>query len=218
MRKLIRRPSPAMIVSLIALFVALGGTGYAVTALPKNSVGEKQVRKAAVTSPKIRDGAVRSRDIADSTIIGRDVRAGTLGGREIDESKLATVPRASAADALGGLTADQLKDHCPAGTIASGDACFEATVRPAQSYGIANAMCKVAGRRLATYAELVNFLDPQQPIAPGGEITADVSESSTTAGQLVAVVLLDNTGSTFEFIDATGNVQRQFRCAATPRN
>ena len=34
-----RAPSPALMVSLVALAVALGGTGYAVTQLPRNSVG-----------------------------------------------------------------------------------------------------------------------------------------------------------------------------------
>jgi hypothetical protein len=38
-----RRPSPAVVISLIALFVALGGTSYAVVTLPKNSVGSAQV-------------------------------------------------------------------------------------------------------------------------------------------------------------------------------
>ena len=40
-----RRPSPAIVISLVALFVALGGTGYsAVSKLaPKNSVGSAQV-------------------------------------------------------------------------------------------------------------------------------------------------------------------------------
>jgi hypothetical protein len=37
------RPSPTAIISLIALFVALGGTSYAVAKLPKNSVGSAQV-------------------------------------------------------------------------------------------------------------------------------------------------------------------------------
>ena len=32
-----------MTISLIALFVALGGTGYAAVALPRNSVGSAQV-------------------------------------------------------------------------------------------------------------------------------------------------------------------------------
>ncbi len=38
-----RRPRPAMIVALIALFVALGGSGYAAFAVPRNSVGSAQV-------------------------------------------------------------------------------------------------------------------------------------------------------------------------------
>src|SRR5438034_384019 len=40
-----RRPSPAMVVALIGLFVALGGSSYAAvrTVLPKNSVGSAQV-------------------------------------------------------------------------------------------------------------------------------------------------------------------------------
>jgi rare lipoprotein A len=39
-----KRPSPSLAVSLAALVVALGGTGYAVTQLPKNSVGTAQIK------------------------------------------------------------------------------------------------------------------------------------------------------------------------------
>ena len=43
MKRLLRhRPSPAMVVSLLALTVALGGTGYAAIVLPANSVGTTQ--------------------------------------------------------------------------------------------------------------------------------------------------------------------------------
>ena len=38
-----RRPAPATVIALVALFVALGGTGYAALAIPKNSVGSAQV-------------------------------------------------------------------------------------------------------------------------------------------------------------------------------
>jgi hypothetical protein len=48
-----RAPSPAFVISLIALFVALGGTTYAATSLPKNSVGTKQLKNGAVTRKKI---------------------------------------------------------------------------------------------------------------------------------------------------------------------
>ena len=51
-------PSPALVISLLALFVALGGTSYAaITALPKNSVGTKQIKNGAVTAKKISPSA-----------------------------------------------------------------------------------------------------------------------------------------------------------------
>ena len=43
------RPSPALVVSVIALSVALGGTSYAAIVLPANSVGTRQIKKNAVT-------------------------------------------------------------------------------------------------------------------------------------------------------------------------
>ena len=40
------RPTPAMIVAVIALVAALGGTSYAAVSMAKNSVGTKQIRRA----------------------------------------------------------------------------------------------------------------------------------------------------------------------------
>jgi hypothetical protein len=45
---------------LIALFIALGGTSYAATQLPPNSVGTTQIRARAVTGAKIHNGAITS--------------------------------------------------------------------------------------------------------------------------------------------------------------
>jgi hypothetical protein len=57
-----------MLVALISLFVALGGTGYAATRLlPRNSVGEHQLRNSAVTGSKIRPRTIQLSDIATST-------------------------------------------------------------------------------------------------------------------------------------------------------
>jgi hypothetical protein len=58
-RKLLsRRPSPAIAISSVALFLSLGGVGYAATSLPANSVGSYQLRPGAVTYTKIQPGAV----------------------------------------------------------------------------------------------------------------------------------------------------------------
>lgn len=51
--KRMAKPSPALVISIVALFVALGGTAYAATSLPRNSVGTAQLRKGAVTKTKI---------------------------------------------------------------------------------------------------------------------------------------------------------------------
>src|SRR5947209_16093343 len=54
------RLSPALVISLIALFVALGGTSYAAVALkiPKNSVGTPQLKNGAVTAGKLNASAI----------------------------------------------------------------------------------------------------------------------------------------------------------------
>jgi hypothetical protein len=57
-----KTPSPALAVSLAALAVALGGTGYAVTQLPKNSVGTAQIKNNAVTGAKVKAGSLDASD------------------------------------------------------------------------------------------------------------------------------------------------------------
>ena len=62
-----RRPSPAMIVALCALVVALSGTSYAALKLPKSSVGPKQLKKNAVSSSKkVKRGALLLSDFKKS--------------------------------------------------------------------------------------------------------------------------------------------------------
>lgn len=53
MKRFRAMPSPSMAVSITALFVALGGTGYAAFSLPKNSVGTTQLKNRAVTKAKL---------------------------------------------------------------------------------------------------------------------------------------------------------------------
>jgi hypothetical protein len=53
-----KRPSPALVISLIGLFVALSGTAYAVASLPKNSVGTPQLKNGAVTAGKLNASAI----------------------------------------------------------------------------------------------------------------------------------------------------------------
>jgi hypothetical protein len=70
MNRRLRAPSPALVISLIALFVALGGTTYAAaTSLPANSVGTPQLKNLAVTRTKIANAAVTAAKIDTSGLI-----------------------------------------------------------------------------------------------------------------------------------------------------
>ena len=64
MRKQRRIPSPATLIAIMALFVALGGTAYGVT---RNSIGTHQIKPHAVQAKnlgpmKLRWGKVRDFD------------------------------------------------------------------------------------------------------------------------------------------------------------
>jgi hypothetical protein len=85
MSKLRGRLSFANVMSVIAVFIALGGASYAAVKLPKNSVGPKQLKKDAVTTAKIKNGAVT--------------------GPKLNLSTLGTVPEASHANSADHATA-----------------------------------------------------------------------------------------------------------------
>lgn len=66
--------------SLIAVFIALGGTGYAAVNLPRNSVGNRQIRNNAVTGGKVKNGSLQAGDFkAGDLPAGRTGAAGPVG-------------------------------------------------------------------------------------------------------------------------------------------
>jgi hypothetical protein len=72
----------ANVIAVLALFIALGGTSYAISRLPKNSVGTKQIRNRAVTLAKISPSAQKSLAGASGVIgpAGPQSPSGAPGG------------------------------------------------------------------------------------------------------------------------------------------
>jgi hypothetical protein len=81
-----------MIVGLIALFVALGGTTYAVQRLPRRSVGAAQLRRDAVRNQHVKAGAISRSKIRRKAVTDDQVGTDALLGRNILESSLGKVP------------------------------------------------------------------------------------------------------------------------------
>jgi hypothetical protein len=114
-----RRPSPALVVSFIALLVALGGTAYAGLSLPKNSVGTKQLKNNAVTSKKLASGAVTARNmsvgaVTTATLENGAVSSGQIAFNAIGFTQLDTTGNVTVTTFPAG-TEGSVVASCPAG-------------------------------------------------------------------------------------------------------
>jgi hypothetical protein len=79
--------STSTALALAAVLLSSATTVYAVAALPKHSVGTKQLKASAVTPKKI----------AYQAVTGAKVKRNTLGATQIKESSLGQVPSAASA-------------------------------------------------------------------------------------------------------------------------
>jgi hypothetical protein len=125
------RPSAALVVALLALFVAVGGpaeaarlitgkqvkdrslqtkdlsrkTVRALRKTPSSSVGQKALRNGAVTNTKLKDGAVTAVKIAPASVGSGQLAAGAVGGRELRPGAAGTTQIAD-----GAVTAAKIAD------------------------------------------------------------------------------------------------------------
>ncbi len=88
-----KRPSPALIIACVALFLSLGGVSYGVAS-----------------------GFIDSREIKNNTIRSKDIRNGQVTGADVKEASLAKVPSAGSADSAG--TANSANTASTAGNAA----------------------------------------------------------------------------------------------------
>ena len=72
------RPTYANVTSTLALILATSGGAYAVTSLPRDSVGTPQLQTGAVTTPKIAGEAVTSAKVRNGSLKLDDFAAGQL--------------------------------------------------------------------------------------------------------------------------------------------
>jgi hypothetical protein len=66
-------------VAYLAIFVGLGGTSYAAVTIPKNSVGNKQLKKDAVDTKKVKNGTLLKDDFKGTLPAGPQGPGGGVG-------------------------------------------------------------------------------------------------------------------------------------------
>ena len=103
----LRRPSASMVVALVALFVALGGSSYAAL-----SISGANIKNGTITSKDVKKGSLTGKQIKSGSISGKQIANDSLTDQQIKLASFGKVPsavnadHAANADKLGGKSAD----------------------------------------------------------------------------------------------------------------
>ena len=112
MEKGLRRPSPALIVSLIALFAALGDGVYAIGKAKKTngatikvkSLPGNRLKLRSVPGNRLKPGTVTGASLAPGSVPGAVLVPNSVGGKQVDEATLGPVPNAVHAESADSAT------------------------------------------------------------------------------------------------------------------
>jgi hypothetical protein len=89
------------VVSLMALFVALGGGAYAAGVVPPNSIGRLQLQESAVTSAKLARDSVGPAKLQRNSVTASALGFESVGMHALSSHLRARLTRAAAAGAAG---------------------------------------------------------------------------------------------------------------------
>jgi hypothetical protein len=201
------RPSPAMIVACVALFVALGGVGYAAATIgsaqiKNNSVQGKDIKNSTITGRDVKNSSLTGSDIKNSSLAGRDVKNDSLSGSDILESSLGKVPAASSADnALSANSAKTVDDGAITPAKISGIPAVRASNDSGQSIAgdspVTLAFTAETFDGANMHSNTVNNTRLTAPIAGIYSVTANVGWNSNNTGR--RVIQLRKNGVDFLF-------------------
>ncbi len=190
-RRLVRHLTYANVMASIAVFVALGGVGYAATSINgnkiiKQSIGAGKLKKGTLTSTQVKQNALTGA-VIDESSLGTVPAAQTASSATTATSATTAARAASAGDAetLDGLSAKELQVACPSETEPYGGMCWDEDVRPAHTWIGASIECGDAGGRLPSLSELIAFiLRPGEQVS-GQTWSADVIDLSAGKEQVL---------------------------------
>jgi hypothetical protein len=198
-RVLAHRPSPATIIALLAMFIAMGGTGYAVTKLPKRSVGSLQLKKGAVRKENIANGAVTASKLSKGLIAAAPTgSAGPASAPVSPSDSVGYADKAGWADNAGKADRATLADKATTATTA-GSATTATSATTAGTAGNANTL---NGRDSSYYLTRNTVVDlprftltngQKRVILTSGPFTYTASCDINTDGTDTAQILVSST-------------------------
>jgi hypothetical protein len=196
MKHIFGRVTPATVLSALALFVALGGTGWADQVLGTGSVGTAQLARNAVTTPKILNGAVTKPKLGPAAVTTAALAKGAvtssaLAKGAVTSSALAKGAVTGAAIAVGTITADRLATGVVGGIAGTkiSTVVSPLTTVPAGSVGTAVTATCAAGQKAiggAWNAGRFAFTDSEGP-TPDGTGWSAVFETGSASSAAVTV-------------------------------
>jgi hypothetical protein len=191
MRQGIWRNSPALVVSAIALFVALGGTVYAAKQAKLNG---KAIRAKSLPGNRLKLRSVPANRLKPSVLKGAAF-SGPLTGADINELTLGQVPSATyaeradyaqsagdaqtAVNAVNAVNAQTVNGHsagCLPGTRLFAGACWQSSPSPAAATApLAASECATQGGTLPDALALAAFANqPGVNLHEGDEWSGDI--------------------------------------------
>lgn len=223
MKQGIWRHSPALAISAIALFVALGGSVYAAK---KAKIDGKAIRAKSIPGNRLQPRSIAANRLKPGVLQGGSSTA-QLTGAEINELTLGQVPSAAHADsadtaqsavdaqtalnAVNAVDAQTVNGHgvgCLPGTQPFAGACWESSPSSAVNAPTAARKCAARGAALPEALQLAAFAEEQSVnLDPGDEWS---SELTTFSGPDAYATVTVSAGSVLN--TALANTTHAYRC------
>ena len=227
MKRGMRLPSPALAVSVLTLFVALGGTVYAAK---KARIDGKAVKVKSLPGNRLELRSIPANRLKPGVLqaAGADQKGNLITGAEIDELSLGQVPNAAHAEtadfaksatdaqtalnAVNAITAQSVNGHeagCLPGTRAFAGSCWQSSAsETAVSAPAAANSCAVQGGALPEALQLAAFAHQPGVVLDGNnEWSSDIPVVSSPG--LYGVVTVSASG---EISSTASTNARKFRC------
>jgi hypothetical protein len=221
MRQGIRRQSPAIAISLLALFVALGGTVYAAAridgrAIRLKSLPGNRLKPRSIAANRLKRGVLRGTRFS-GPLTGADINELTLGQvpsathAETADSAQSAVDAQTALNAVNAVNAATVNGHsagCATGNQFFAGACWESSPRPASTAPEAAADCAAAGGALPEALQLAAFAElPGIDLSSENEWSEDLSTFSGPNAYSIVTVSAASVLDT-----ALSTKERPYRC------